>query len=243
MKKIIVFVATLLLAFGAANAQELQLQYDFNRSKDAGSPYTIATITGTHFDNWGSTFYFVNFDFAKSSGKTIYGEIQRALNFWQNTALKDFYLEVEYDGGVLSGVGGDISQAFLAGAAYSFHDETFRNFLQLQVLYRQFFGNTFGNPHQDIPIQLTAVYTLKDLFNVKDLLLVGFADFWWQDGFVAGKETNAVFMAKPQLWYGVGKFIGVDNLHIGGQVEITANCFSTEKHWVFNPAVGVRWTL
>lgn len=239
MKKIITFVASLLLAFGAANAQELQFQYDFNRSKDAGTPYNIATITGTHFDNWGSTFYFVNFDFAKTAGKTIYGEIQRALNFWSDTDLKDFYLELEYDGGVLSGLGGDISQSFLAGVAYSFHDETFRNFLQLQALYR----HNFIRGQQNIPVQLTAVYALKDLFNVEGLLLVGFADFWWQDNFVAGKETHRVFMAKPQLWYNVGKFVGVDNFNIGGQVEITANCFSPDKTWLFNPAVGIRWTL
>ena len=243
MKKLFVFVAAVLLSVFAASAQELQFQYDFHRSQVAEQPYKTATLTATHFDKWGSTFYFVDFDFVDSPDKVVYGEIQRSLNFWSDTALKDFYLEVEYDGGILPAYNAKISQAFLTGVAYSFHDDTFRNFLQLQVLYRHFFQNTFGNPHQDIPLQFTAVYTLKDLFNVPGLLFSGFADFWWQDGVVAGEETSTIFTAEPQLWYNVGRFIGVDNFHIGGEVEVSYNAYSSTQHFTAWPAAGVRWTF
>lgn len=242
MKKFISFVAALLLAVSAF-AQEVQFQYDFHRSKVAEKPYLTATLTQTAFDKWGSTFYFVDFDFTESPDKVVYGEVQRALNFWQNTVLKDMYVLVEYNGGILPAFSGVISQAFLTGIGYSFHDETFRNFLQLQVLYRHFFGNTFGNPHQDVPIQLTAVYTCRDLFNVKGLLFSGFADFWWQDGFVDGKETSVIFSAEPQLWYNIGRFVGVDNFHIGGELEVSYNAYSSTQHFTAWPAAGVRWTF
>ena len=242
MKKFISFVAALLLAVSAF-AQEVQFQYDFHRSKVAEKPYLTTTLTQTAFDKWGSTFYFVDFDFTESPDKVVYGEVQRALNFWQNTALKDMYVLVEYNGGILPAFNGVISQAFLTGIGYSFHDESFRNFLQLQVLYRHFFGNTFGNPNQDIPVQLTAVYTCRDLFNVKGLLFSGFADFWWQDKIVAGDETSVIFSAEPQLWYNVGQHFGVNNLHVGGEVEVSVNAYDNDHHFTAWPAAGIRWTF
>ena len=241
MKKI--FLAIFLTLFTINTfAQEIQFQYDFARSDQAGNPYLTATLTQTAFDKWGSTFYFVDFDFGKSPDKVVYGEIQRSLNFWSNTKFKDFYIEVEYNGGVLQS-GGIISEAFLTGVAYSFHDVDFRNLLQLQVLYRHFFGNSFGNPHQDIPIQLTAVYNCKDLFNVKGLVLMGFADFWWQDGVVDGKKTHVVFSAEPQIWYNIGRHFGVNNLHIGGELELSLNAYSRTQHVTAWPAAGIRWVL
>lgn len=252
MKKIITVVAVLLLAFSAF-AQELQFQYDFHRSKADEQPYMTATMTGTHFDKWGSTFYFVDFDFAKTANdKCIYGEIQRSLNFWSDTALKDFYVEVEYDGGVLYNfkeplafLNGPMSQAFLTGVAYSFHNADFSKFLQLQVLYRKFFDKNVG---QQVPLQFTAVYTLRDLFGAKGLLFSGFADFWWQDRGVewwgeGADPTHVIFTAEPQLWYNVGRFIGVDNFHIGGEVEVSYNAYSSTQHFTAWPAAGVRWTF
>ena len=251
MKKIIAVVAALLLAFSAF-AQEVQFQYDFVRSqKDVYSntefaspvPQYTATFTGTHFDKWGSTFYFMDFDFAKAANtnKVIYGEIQRSLNFWSNTALKDFYLEVEYDAGTLrGGSGATISQAFLTGIAYSFHNTDFSNFLQLQVLYRKFFDRNVG---QQVPLQFTAVYMCKNLFDIKGLLFTGFADFWWQDQPFFEGPTHVVFSAEPQLWYNVGQHFGVDNFHIGGEVELSLNAYNMAQHFTAYPAAGVRWTF
>lgn len=266
MKKIITLVAAMLLAVSAF-AQEIQFQYDFARSRKdlytntefvSPVPQYTATLTGTHFDKWGSTFYFVDFDFAaaNNSNKCIYGEIQRSLNFWSNTALKDFYVEVEYDAGTLrEGSGATISQAFLTGVAYSFHNADFSKFLQLQVLYRKFFDKTVG---QQVPLQFTAVYTLKDLFSVKGLLFSGFADFWWQDVDVLDfaqiipeykETTHVIFSAEPQLWYNVGQHFGVDNFHIGGEVEVSYNAYNhgcnngKPVHFTAYPAAGVRWTF
>ena len=242
MKKFITLVAAMLLTISAF-AQEVQFQYDFHRSQASNQPYLTTTLTATHFDKWGSTFYFVDFDFTDSPDKVVYGEVQRALNFWQDTKLKDMYLLVEYNGGILPVANAKISQAFLTGVGYSFHDETFRNFVQLQVLYRHFFGNSFGNPLQDLPLQFTAVYTLKQLFGVEGLVFMGFADFWWQEGFVNGKNTSIVFSAEPQLWYNVGRHFGVDNFHIGGEVEVSVNAYSTTQHFTAWPAAGIRWTF
>lgn len=260
MKRFFTFLAALLLTFGAVSAQEIQFQYDFVRSQkevfsdtkfENPMPQFTVTFTGTHFDKWGSTFYFVDFDLARTenTNKVIYGEIQRSLNFWQNTALKDFYVEVEYDGGLLQSGGIGISQAFLTGFAYSFHNEDFSNFFQLQVLYRTFFGNghRFGKLEknfQKVPLQFTAVYTFKDLFGAKGLLFSGFADFWWQENtFFNGDQTSVIFTAEPQLWYNIGQHFGLDNLHVGGELEISFNAYNMVKHFTAYPAAGVRWTF
>lgn len=249
MKKVIAIVASMLLAL-SVSAQEVQFQYDFHRSQVDEQPYLTTTLTGTHFDKWGSTFYFVDFDFAKTAtGKCVYGEIQRSLNFWQNTALKDLYVEVEYDGGVLYNfknfIDGPMSQAFLTGLAYSFHDATYRNFFQVQVLYRKFFDEAVV---QTVPLQLTTVYTFKDLFGVKGLLFSGFADFWWQDRGAewwgeGAETTHIIFTAEPQLWYNIGQFIGVNNFHVGGEVEVSYNAYSSTQNFTAWPAAGVRWTF
>ena len=243
MKKFITIIVAFVLAVFLLKAQEIQFQYDFSRSNQAGEAYWTTTITGTHPDNFGSTFYFVDFDFAKTSGdKVIYGDIQRSLNFWQNTKFKDLSVLVEYNGGLLH-VGGNFGQAFLTGLGYAFHDDEYRNYFEVQALYRKHFRNIFGDPVQAIPVQISLVWTCTDLFDVKGLLFTGFLDFWWQDGYVSEKNVKTTFTSEPQLWYNVGQHFGVDNLHVGGEVEVSMNMYSATQHVTVWPAAGVRWTF
>ena len=39
---------------------------------------------------------------------------------------------------------------------------------------------TIRKTDQNVPMQLTAVWTCNDLFGVKGLKFDGFADFWWE---------------------------------------------------------------
>ena len=100
MRSLFLMIATLLVS-GFAKAQtNAQVLYDF------GSDRKFVTLTLEMFkqDKWGNTYFFVDHDFKLnqmtdpntdkkyehniSQGGT-YTEISRALNFWQNTKLKN----------------------------------------------------------------------------------------------------------------------------------------------------------
>lgn len=240
-----VAVAALLLGTAKANAQvNAQVLYDF------GSDREFVTLTLEMFkqDKWGSTYFFVDHDFNYdkmvvgskniSQGGT-YTEISRALNFWKNTQLKNWNLHVEYNGGITKNY--PINNAWLFGLEYFIHDKTFRNTLTLEALYK-----TIRSTDQRVPMQLTAVWTCRDIFGLKGLTFDGFADFWWETHGVDYRDdgscqtAHTVFITEPQLWYNVGRHIGVDNLHVGGEVELSNN-FGSTGGFKCRPCLGAKW--
>lgn len=266
MKKIYLFVVAVLGLSVSVQAQtNIQEMYDFNRDQ------MTTTLEMFKADNWGSTFFFVDIyhKFDKAAPTDFYVEISRSLNFWKGTALNDFNLHAEWNGGcgifpVLTGFGGyPVNNAWLFGAEYFIHSKDYRNTLTLQLLYKDIRKGT-----SEIPLQFTAVWGMNDLFNVKGLVFSGFADFWWENqtlenpewnkltlaqqalALVSGKplptvNTTCVFITEPQLWYNIGQHFNCDNLFIGGEVEISSN-FSgatVEKGWKVNPAAGVKWNF
>ena len=42
------------------------------------------------------------------------------------------------------------------------------------------------------------------------------------------------------FWYNVGKHIGVENLHLGGEVELSLN-FAGNYGFMCNPCIGAKW--
>jgi hypothetical protein len=99
----------------------------------------------------------------------------------------------------------------------------------------------------DLPMQFTAVWGMNDLFGVEGLTFSGFADFWWEDhvgfkddGSAVAKSTT--FISEPQIWYNVGRHFGVENLNIGGEVELS-NDFGTYDGFKCNPCLGVKWNF
>ena len=183
-----------------------------------------------------------------SQGGT-YTEISRALNFWQNTKLKNLSLHVEYNGGIYKDY--PINNAWLFGVEYFMHDKSFKNTLTLQALYK-----TIRKTDQNVPMQLTAVWGCKDIFGLKGLNFSGFADYWWEthssfkdkdgdlkfdkDGNVAFTPEHTVFTTEPQLWYNVGQHFGCENLSVGSEVEISHN-FGSNAGWMVRPCLGVKW--
>ena len=51
-----------------------------------------------------------------------------------------------------------------------------------------------------------------------------------------------MFISEPQLWYNVGQWIGVDNLNIGGEVELSWDFGSSRGFWA-RPCAGLKWVF
>ena len=254
MKKSLLVFAALMVGTFAKAQTNAQILYDFGSDRK----YVTLTLEMFKADKWGSTYFFVDHDFNYdkmvvgskniSQGGT-YTEISRALNFWQNSKMKNWSLHVEYNGGITKNY--PINNAWLFGMEYFMHDKSFKNTLTLQPLYK-----TIRKTDQNVPMQLTAVWGCKDIFGVKGLNFSGFADFWWENhtsmldkhgdakvdenGEVIYKNEHTVFTTEPQLWYNVGQHFGCENLSVGGEVEISHN-FGSNAGWMVRPCLGVKW--
>jgi len=235
-----VAIATLALAQGAKAQTNLQTFYDFG--KDRG--HVTTTLEGFYNDNWGNTFFFIDYDFNAKDASGVnqsvsgsYMEIARCLNFWQNTALAPLSLHVEYNGGV-----GFPSQNFLFGLDYFLHSSDFRNTFNFKLLYKTFSGGATS----DIPAQFTFVWGMQDLFGVKGLRFSGFADIWGENTINFSEDASIpakfIFISEPQIWYNVGQHIGVPNFNIGGEVELSYN-FAGYSGFYARPCIGTKWVF
>ncbi len=241
-KKLFIAAAVAVFAFaqGAKAQTNLQVFYDF--AKDRG--HFTTTLEGFYMDNWGNTFFFIDYDYntKDAAGKQVganssYFEIARCLNFWQGTALSPLSLHVEYNGGIGFG-----NSNFLFGLDYFLHSKDFKNTFNFKLLYKTFNGNASS----DIPAQFTFVWGMQDLFGVEGLRFSGFADVWGENviNFMedASKPQKFVFISEPQLWYNVGRFIGVPNLNVGGEVELSMN-FAGFDGFHARPCAGIKWVF
>lgn len=264
-KKIFFAAAAALLAFaqGAEAQTNVQTFYDFG--SDRG--HFTTTIEGFYGDKWGNTFFFVDHDFnTRDAAQKVYApngtymEIARCLNFWQKTKLSGLSLQVEYNGGVYNGF--TINNAFLAGIDYFIHSKDFRNTFNFKVLYKYInyakAVDLAGNLRSSqVPLQFTFVWGMQDLFGLKGLRFSGFADFWWESHtvypFANGRDVNfrdwaqpetsqLVFLTEPQIWYNVGRHFGVENLNVGGEIEMSYD-FGTGKGFFVRPCTGLKWVF
>ena len=259
MKKVFLMAvasAALLFAQGAKAQTNLQIFYDFGSDRQ----HVTTTLEGFYNDNWGNTFFFIDYDYngknaanKNVSPSSTYFEIARCLNFWQDSKLGGLSLQVEYNGGFLmqdptpkgSYTGYGINHAFLAGFDYFLHSADFNNTFNIKLLYKKILGTT-----QQVPLQFTIVWGFQDLFGAKGLRFSGFADFWWEDhtllkdhnSDIQPELSRVVFISEPQLWYNVGQHFGVDNLNIGGELELSYD-FATSKGFWCRPCLGVKWVF
>lgn len=229
MKKFLAFAGLCLLTAGAFAQTNLQVFYDFGNDRE----FITTTLEGFYNDNWGNTFFFIDYDYPlkseldNTSPSGTYMEIARCLNFWQNSKLAPLSFQVEYNGGAYKGYG--INHSLLLGLDWFMHSADFSNTLNLKVLYKSIKG-----AEQKVPMQFTAVWGMQDLFNVKGLRFSGFADLWW--------ESKAVFISEPQLWYNVGQHFGCENLHLGTEIELSAN-FGGVDGFKCRPCLGAKWVF
>ena len=233
MKKVFLLaVASAALFF----AQGAKAQTNFQTFYDLGRKHFTTTLEGFHQDNWGNTFFFIDYDYNNKDGNKVispnntYFEIARCLNFWGDSALAPLSLQVEYNGGF--GTGGNmaycfpVNSAFLFGLDWFLHSGDFNNTLNLKVLYKQFVGMPCN-----VPLQFTAVWGCQDLFGAKGLRFSGFVDVWCE-------YDHAVVLSEPQLWYNCG----TEHFNIGGEVEFSYNFAGMEGFNVM-PCIGTKWVF
>ena len=243
MKKLTVLAtaaAVFALAQNASAQTNLQMFYDLGRG------YATTTFEGFYADNWGDTFFFIDHYYAtkadrnNGAGTAINGsyfEIERNLNFWKDSALADLSLHVEYDGATW-GAG-----VACIGFNYFLHSDDFKNIYNVALMYDHHIG--YGSA--SLPLKLTGVWGMQDIFGVEGLRFSGFIDIWGLDSQFANPddilnpyETKLSILSEPQIWYNVGKLIGVDNLHVGGEVELSLN-FAGHYGFMCNPCIGTKW--
>jgi len=231
MKKIFT-TAAILISAAAANAQNLQMHYDFERE------CVTTTVEMFRPDGAGSTYFFVDLDYTpKVSG--AYFEISRELCFWQDTDMNWLSAHVEYNGG-LNTAAGSFNNAWLAGVTYSGHSADYSKTWSLTAAYKAIPGtiglNGNRQPHN---FQITGVWNL-DFFD-HWISFNGFFDVWkearpWQG-------TEFIFMSEPQLWVNLNKVKGWENINLslGAEVELSANFVAEGFHAL--PTIGAKWTF
>ena len=236
MKRIFFFVLTALTAF-TAQAQDIQLHYDFGRNiytgEEAGRQKVTVTLEQFKADKWGSWYYFVDVDLSSHFTESAYTEISREFNLGKQSP---FAAHVEFDGGLSRSM--SFQQAGLIGAAYNGHTADFSKTWSVQLLYKQFF-KSYENTHSYASAQLTGVWGLN--FLNKKLTFSGFIDFW--RGEKADNHGCLVVLSEPQLWYNV-----TDHFSIGTEWEFSNNfIYNTDpestKTFFLNPTLGVKWNF
>ena len=244
MKKIVAFAGFALLSVGAFAQTNLQVFYDFGEYRKNVTT-TLEMFKG---DDWGSTFFFVDYDYADKDARDVniwgarssYFEIARALNFWQESALGALSAHVEFNAGIGFG-----NRNWLFGAEYFLHNADFSNTFTFELLYKTFNKNA----KSDIPLQFTFVWGMNNLLGVEGLKFSGFCDLWgettdfWYGSGQSDPLAEAgkfVFLSEPQLWYNVGSLFGCPNFNVGGEVELGYN-FAGCKGFTCNPCLGAKW--
>ena len=220
-----------------AKAQtNVQVFYDFGKDRQ----YMTTTFEMFKGDKFGDTFFFIDHYYTQKDQRPdvasaingSYFEIERGINFWQESDLKDLSGHVEYDG-TTWGQG-----TWCFGAKYFLHSQDFSNMLTLYAMFETFQG--FGKA--DIPVKFTAVWSMADLFGVKGLTFKGFADLWGNNTLWGlGDETKFTFLTEPQLWMNLGSVFD-NHLDIGCELEISCN-FAGNKGFMLNPCAGIRWAF
>ena len=246
MKKTVVLAGLSLLATGAFAQTNLQVFYDFGKNRKM----VTTTLEMFKSDNWGNTFFFVDYDYASKDMRdaNVYGatgsymELARCFNFWSDSKLAPLSLQVEFNGGIGFG-----NRNWLFGLDYFLHSADFSNTLNLKVLYKTFCNGA----ESEVPLQFTAVWGMDNLFGLEGLRFSGFADFWGETTsywYGAGQENPLaeagkwIFLSEPQLWYNIGRHFGCENFNIGGEVELSYN-FAGCSGFYCRPCLGTKWNF
>ena len=237
MKKVFT-IALMAVAALTANAQNIQLHYDFGRNiyADEQPDRQKVTITLEQFkaDNWGSWYYFVDLDLSRKFLRSAYTEISREFNLGKQSP---FAAHVEYDGGLYH-LSGSYQHAGLLGVAYNGHNADFSKTWSVQLLYKRFFKSYDGTSAYN-SAQLTGVWGIN--FAAGKGTFSGFIDFW--RGEKADGHGQLVILSEPQIWYNV-----TPHFSIGSEFEFSNNFIynmkpNDDKTFFVNPTLAVKWNF
>ena len=215
-------IALLAVAALSAQAQNIQLHYDFGRNiypdEEAGRQKVTVTVEQFKADKWGSWYYFVDLDLSRKFFKGAYTEISREFNLGK----QGFAAHVEYDGGL--NLGGSFQQAALIGPAFNGHNADFSKTWSVQMLYKRFF-KSYEYTSAYHSVQLTGVWGLN------------FGKSFTCSGFIG----QLVILTEPQFWYNV-----TPNISLGSEIEISNNfIYNTynDKSFFVNPTIAAKWNF
>ena len=200
-------------------AQNLQVHYDLGKDRE----YVTTTLEMFKPDEYGATFWFVDFDYNNMGNKSLnlaYWEIARYLTL--PIGNKKLSATIQYNDGTAPW--GPLGHVWLAGVSYPV-DLKFIT-VNTDILYRKNYLSAGSD------WQLTFVW-FKPLVDGK-LHFTGFCDIWSQD---FSGETRTVFLTEPQLWWNFGK-----HLAAGGEVEISKH-FLPLGGWKINPTLALKWNF
>ena len=234
MKKLFFFALFVVAAF-SANAQNVQLHYDFGRNlysdEEAGRQKVTLTVEQFKADQWGSWFYFVDLDFSRKFIEGAYIEISRELKLGSESP---FAAHVEYNGGLNRF--GSYQHAALIGPAWNGHSADFSKTFSVQLMYKRFF-KSYDYTSAYHSVQLTGVWSTT--FAQKALTFSGFIDFW--RGQKADGHGQLVMLTEPQLWYNI-----TEHFSLGTEWEISSNfVYNTynDKSFFVNPTLAAKWNF
>lgn len=231
----------LIIAAISANAQDIQLHYDFGRNiypdEEAGRQKVTLTVEQFKADQWGSWYYFVDVDLSRKFTEGAYTEISREFNIGK----QGFAAHAEFDGGLNRF--GSFQQAGLLGAAWNGHNADFSTTYSVQLMYKHYF-KSYDYTNSYMSCQLTGVWSTT--FANKACTFSGFIDFW--RGEKANQHGQLVILTEPQLWYNFNSIKGLEktNLSIGTEVEISNNfIYNTynDKTFFINPTLALKWNF
>lgn len=219
MKISCLLIFILIATTGAA--QNLQLHYDFRHDRK----YVTSTLEMFKTDKLGSTFWFVDMDYASGDpNKSVslsYWEIARY--FTLPIGNRSFSATIQYNDG--NAVWGPLHSVWLAGA--SWFVPVANGNVSVDCLFRRM-------DVSDAPdFQATLVWFFP-LLNEK-FQFTGFLDCWTQD--LAGAK-KIIWLTEPQIWYQFSP-----NFAVGAEVEISKNFLYDlylTKIKIF-PTVGIKW--
>ena len=240
MKKLFMIALMATAAF-TANAQNIQLHYDFGRNiypdEEDGRQKVTITLEQFKADKWGSWYYFVDLDLSRKFFRSAYTEISREFNLGKESP---FAIHAEYNGGMGRDEIRSFQHAALLGGAYNGHNADFSKTWSVQLMYKQFF-KSYDYTSAYSSFQLTGVWGLN--FANKKCTFSGFIDFWRGENWRPGHEGHGmlVILTEPQFW-----FNATSHFSIGSEVEISNNfIYNTynDKSFFINPTLAVKWNF
>lgn len=206
-------------------SQNIQLHYDFGDGRE----YFTTTVENFKPDAFGSTFFFVDFNYNKRGATEAYWEVARDLKFWDEPIA----LHIEYNGGLNKNI--QFNNCYLLGASYSWNAPDFSKGFTFQAMYKYIERNDEPNN-----FQLTAVW----YWNLLDgkLSFTGFADFWKEKHYVSKdnfrnhiKKSDYIFLSEPQIWYNIN-----NSFSIGSEIELSKD-FAGMDGFKIMPTVAIKY--
>jgi len=239
MKRIFLAIALTLATLQISAQLNVQMHHDFGNdiygSELSNRPRWTATIENFTADKWGSTYFFVDGNFADNTMTSVYAEFARELRFWDAPIA----VHVEYNGGLAGS--GCYNDAYLAGAAWNWANKDFSRTFSVQALYKYLANNPSSNRHS---WQLTTVWGIH--FAKGLCTFSGYADLW-HDNDVNG---SLILSSEPQFWVNLWALDGVDDackISVGTELEISNNLVwptdGKNNRFYAIPTLAAKWTF